>query len=299
MEDYLSEFYTFEGGLTSTHGSILLKVRDKINQKIYILKKIICENEDRVKSIILEIKILKMLKGNKYTIQFEKEYKDGNTLYIITEFLHSYITIHEYVNDYEISVEDTSKIFDNLLDGIRSIHNLNIVHRDIKPDNIMIDPGTLEIKYIDFGLSDIPETFENTEYYLGTPEYINVKILSIKNIEEYTFNSLKICDLFSLGVLFYVVLTCNTFLHKYIRSVFMFGSVDFVYQEIEKYKKYSHFADSPNYQGYLRNFLIKYSKWKNDPKIIELNEYRKSKNIEPINFDNLMISDLQSVPKYG
>lgn len=295
MDKSLEEFYIFENVLAKTNGSILLKVQNKINQKIYIIKKIFCQNKDYEDLIILEIKILKLLKENNYTIQFETAYKDNINYYIITEYLDSYITIHEYIKNFEISNENASTIFDNLLLGLKSIHDLNIVHRDIKPDNIMINPTTLNIKYIDFGLSDIPETFENTVHYLGTPDYINVKLFEIDDLEDYTFNSLKNSDLFSLGVLFYCLLTKHTFLNKYIRSIFNGESISYVYQQFDEYE---HFQLSPIYRGYLINFLTNYNTWKNDLKLIKVNEYRERNNLNPINLDNLILSDLQSEPQY-
>ena len=44
-------------------------------------------------------------------------------------------------------------IFSQLLDGLETMHDLNIFHRDIKPDNIMIGGNDYKLKYVDFGFS--------------------------------------------------------------------------------------------------------------------------------------------------
>jgi len=48
-----------------------------------------------------------------------------------------------------------AKIFGQIISGMKFIHDMNIAHRDIKPDNIMVDMSTpnLETKIIDFGFA--------------------------------------------------------------------------------------------------------------------------------------------------
>lgn len=50
--------------------------------------------------------------------------------------------------------EDQAKIIGKQLrNAITYLHSLNIIHRDLKLENILIDPSTLKIKLIDFGYS--------------------------------------------------------------------------------------------------------------------------------------------------
>ena len=86
--------------------------------------------------------------------------------------------------------------------GLRDAHVENIVHRDIKPDNVLINrKGVLKIA--DFGLVKITENDNNltaTGQVLGTPYYISPEQCEGKNID---FRS----DIYSLGIVMYYMLT--------------------------------------------------------------------------------------------
>ena len=59
----------------------------------------------------------------------------------------------DYINDFGALDEDTCRyLFRQLLQGLRHIHSQGLAHRDIKPDNILLDDkGNLKIA--DFGLA--------------------------------------------------------------------------------------------------------------------------------------------------
>jgi len=79
-----------------------------------------------------------------------------------------------------------------------------VAHRDIKTDNILINPATLQIKLIDFGLATIdPELDELMvdNQYIGTPYYMAPDVL--KEIGVYSIIS---SELWSAGVVFWEML---------------------------------------------------------------------------------------------
>jgi serine/threonine protein kinase len=56
-----------------------------------------------------------------------------------------------------------------LIEGVRCLHEHGIVHGDLKPENVIIDPATLKIRFIDFGVSG---PIQGSDYVLtGTPIY--------------------------------------------------------------------------------------------------------------------------------
>lgn len=80
-------------------------------------------------------------------------------------------------------------------------HKQNVVHRDIKPANIMWDPESNDLKITDFGIARITDSSKTkTGVVLGTPSYMSPEQLSGKKIDGRS-------DLFSLGVMFYQMLT--------------------------------------------------------------------------------------------
>jgi CHASE2 domain-containing sensor protein len=76
-------------------------------------------------------------------------------------------------------------------------HRQNVVHRDIKPGNIMFDPDSDAVKVTDFGIARITDSSKTkTGMVLGTPSYMSPEQLSGKKIDGQS-------DLFSLGVTLY------------------------------------------------------------------------------------------------
>jgi eukaryotic-like serine/threonine-protein kinase len=94
-------------------------------------------------------------------------------------------------------------IIASVADALGYAHAQNVVHRDIKPGNIMYDPAGGTIKVMDFGVSRITtESRTKVGVVLGTPYYMSPEQL----------RGLKIgpaSDLFSLGVSLYQMLAGN------------------------------------------------------------------------------------------
>ena len=89
-----------------------------------------------------------------------------------------------------------------ICDALDYAHSAGIVHRDIKPANIMV-LDNFEIKVTDFGIArfDSPQmSMTQTGVAIGTPQYIAPELLRGEAID-------RRCDIFSLGVVAYELLT--------------------------------------------------------------------------------------------
>ncbi len=94
----------------------------------------------------------------------------------------------------------TLDIIANIAEALDYAHNRGVIHRDIKPGNIMIlTDGT--IKVTDFGIAKaVSSSQTKSGVVLGTPNYMSPEQLSGRKIDGRS-------DIFSLGVLFYQLLT--------------------------------------------------------------------------------------------
>ena len=99
-----------------------------------------------------------------------------------------------------LAVEEAVAIFDQILQALEMSSREQIVHRDIKPTNIMI-MGDKRVKVMDFGIAKIPSlSITTTGTVLGTPYYMSPEQISGQKVDIRS-------DLFSVGAVFYQVLT--------------------------------------------------------------------------------------------
>ena len=122
---------------------------------------------------------------------------DENYLYIVLEhalgvnlrvFLKSKISLNEY---------DTRSIIKQLVSAVKKLRELNIIHRDIKLENIIYYKG--KIKLCDFGCSCL-HLFQRRKSFCGTAYYLSPELASEK--PDYSFG----VDVWAIGVVMYELL---------------------------------------------------------------------------------------------
>lgn len=118
--------------------------------------------------------------------------------YLVTEWFEG-VNLFEYLESKKkIKEELVAKIIYQVLRAVKYMHSINICHRDLKLDNVMINRKTHQIKIIDFGYSKYCDDFTVMKTQIGTPYYLAPEIIEGK----YT----KSCDLWSIGVMTYCML---------------------------------------------------------------------------------------------
>lgn len=130
--------------------------------------------------------------------------------YILEEFL-SGGTLTELLNAGSLTVEQVKKLGEPLIDALAEIERLGLVHRDIKPDNVMFRAREAEPVIVDFGLVRdlVRSSLTNTWQMVGpgTPFYAPPEQLTNeKHLIDWR------SDQFSLGV---VLAYCVTGMHPY------------------------------------------------------------------------------------
>jgi len=85
--------------------------------------------------------------------------------------------------------------------GAKECHTHNVLHRDFKLDNILLDRGLKCAKICDFGVSKIIKRNETIYDQCGTPAYLAPEIAAERGYENFTV------DVWSLGICLFVILT--------------------------------------------------------------------------------------------
>lgn len=181
--------------------------RGNINYAIkFIDLKNIASAYDTPERLSREIEALKRVEG-KYTTQYIADgYYSENHVdykYIVMEYVNG-DTLEEMLakNPAPWTIERTIGFISELLHGLDVIHSHNIIHRDLKMDNIAIcEDGQLKI--IDYGLSKIIDfsTITQSGTRIGAPHFMSPEqMLDGKNIT-------KISDYYAIGVILYLLLT--------------------------------------------------------------------------------------------
>jgi serine/threonine protein phosphatase PrpC/predicted Ser/Thr protein kinase len=127
-----------------------------------------------------------------------------NFLYVATEYIDGQTLTQWMIDNPKPSLETVRGIVEQIAKGLRAFHRKEMLHQDIRPDNIMID-ATGTVKIIDFGSTKITGVVEAAPSgmgndILGTQQYVAPEYFLG---EPATSRS----DLFSLGVITYQMLT--------------------------------------------------------------------------------------------
>ena len=150
------------------------------------------------------LKIFNCGYGPKISLDKTKNKKPKKFYYIVMEYL-MHGELCKYITDVEINKnigfgENFGRlIFSQLLDGLEAFHNLNICHRDIKLNNILIGENDYILKYADFGMGTESQGLLNN--FLGSPIYAAPELLLMQPYYG------KSEDIFSLGITLFVLVT--------------------------------------------------------------------------------------------
>eukprot|EP01100_Stratorugosa_tubuloviscum_P009418 TRINITY_DN3956_c0_g1_i1.p1 TRINITY_DN3956_c0_g1~~TRINITY_DN3956_c0_g1_i1.p1 ORF type:complete len:296 (-),score=134.07 TRINITY_DN3956_c0_g1_i1:259-1146(-) len=148
----LSNYQKIEKIGEGTYG-VVYKARDIRNQQIIALKKIRVDSEDEgvPSTAIREVSLLKELSRHQSIVSLLDVVYINNKLYLVFEYLD--YDLKRYMDSTSVMSSALVKSYSNqLLSGIQYCHSHRVLHRDLKPQNLLIDQrGNLKIA--DFGLA--------------------------------------------------------------------------------------------------------------------------------------------------
>ena len=134
---------------------------------------------------------------------------DGTTLFMVLELLHGN-TLAQRMAQGPMPAADAARVVGAVLDALVEAHGRGLVHRDLKPDNVMLIPtewGTTGVKVLDFGIAKATvgenltaERLTQTGMAFGTLRYMAPEQTFGKQVDARA-------DLYALGIVLYEALT--------------------------------------------------------------------------------------------
>ena len=188
---------------SGSFGKVFL-AQNKYTKEKVAMKEIKKANKDLLSDgeIKDEIDILKSL-DHPDIVRIIESFNTKDSYVLVTEYCEGgelYDQVRNQLSETQIAV-----IFKQLLSGLAYLHSHNIVHRDLKLENILIQEiekskttgeDLFNIKIIDFGTARIFDNKKKPQSIVGSSYYIAPEVLNQKYGKE--------CDLWSVGVILYM-----------------------------------------------------------------------------------------------
>ncbi|MGA5606159.1 serine/threonine-protein kinase [Streptomyces griseoincarnatus] len=124
--------------------------------------------------------------------------EDSGVLYSVMEYIEG-SPLSTHIGQGQLTLEQTVRWTRHICDGLADAHEAGVIHRDVKPSNIVIDT-TGSAKVVDFGLARFLDASSSHGPGLGTLHYA-----SPERLREQSGSALS--DLYSLGCVVYEMLT--------------------------------------------------------------------------------------------
>lgn len=199
----LKDRFVLEDIVGSGGMAIVYRATDRVTGNtvaVKILKEEFVSDEQFRRRFLNESRAISMLRHRNIVSVIDFDF-EGNLQYIVMEYVDG-ITLKDFIRSQKIIPAGISiKITMQILSALQHAHERGVIHRDIKPQNIMIlNDGT--IKVMDFGIARINkfETITMTDKAIGTVYYISPEQARGEHTDERS-------DIYSIGVMLYEMLT--------------------------------------------------------------------------------------------
>ncbi|XP_059183623.1 striated muscle preferentially expressed protein kinase-like [Centropristis striata] len=161
--------------------------------------KFISAGGKRKGSALREMELLSEL-DNQNVLYFHDAFEKKSVVVLITELCHEEL-LERMARKTTVKEVEIRCSVQQVLEGLRYLHQKSIAHLDIKPENILMSsPGSDQIRICDFGNATKLETSEEHYCKYGTPEYVAPEIINQTPVSTAT-------DIWPVGVITYLCLT--------------------------------------------------------------------------------------------
>ena len=187
-----------KGGMGKVYKVLDKEVNEKIALKL--LNPDIAADEKTIDRFRNELKFARKI-GHRNVCRMYDLSREEGTHYITMEYVPGEDLKSTIIRVGQLSVGKATFIAKQVCEGLAEAHRLGVVHRDLKPQNIMLDKqGNARI--MDFGIARSLKAkgLTGAGVMIGTPEYMSPEQAEVKEVDQRS-------DIYSLGVILYEMVT--------------------------------------------------------------------------------------------
>lgn len=216
LQNELPKQYRVLGKIKSGGMGAIYKVENTFTKQICavkVMKADQAENEVMRKRFIVEAKAASLLQHPHICQTYDFGISENNLLYLVMQWLDGISLEQKVSRDGPVSIQETTIIFMQVATALGHAHEHNVVHRDLKPDNIMLtrcrSGGGTIAHIVDFGIAKMVKDDGTTPTndgltrigaLIGTPAYMSPEQAMGSKVDGR-------CDVYALGCVMYFVLT--------------------------------------------------------------------------------------------
>jgi len=213
--DDISKHYTLGAELGRGRFSVVqsaVHLKENVQYAVKVVENKSLADEENLEALETEIGILRKL-DHPHIVSLKEVVVATSDTYIVMELLSGGELFQRIVEQGRFNERDAASLFAQIVLSMEYLHSLNFVHRDVKPENILyVSQGSSQIKLIDFGYAGEWAPDKQLQGLCGTPDYVAPEVLSWYDEEDVGIPYGMGSDLWSLGVLLYVILSgCSPF----------------------------------------------------------------------------------------
>jgi serine/threonine protein kinase len=183
---------------------VVFKARDTKLQRVVAIKVLVpllAANGTARKRFVREAQAAAAVRDN-HVVDIHGVQDDGSVPYLVMEFIGG-VTLEQRMERREpMEVKEILRIGMQAAEGLAAAHRQGLIHRDVKPANILLENGVQHVKITDFGLARAGDdaSLTQTGVIAGTPMYMSPEQTRGETLDQRS-------DLFSLGSVLYLLCT--------------------------------------------------------------------------------------------
>src|SRR4030095_4471033 len=203
---YRGERQLGEGAMGTVYLAEQLSVRRKVALKM--LRADFARDENFVARFQQEARLVGALNETRnapVTLVHDFDQADDGSFFIVMEWLEGQVLNEVIARQGALGVSRALRLATQIAEGLDAAHRTDIIHRDVKPHNIMVLTATDDIKLMDFGIARLRDSSSRTQLtqagtMMGTPSYMAPEQIEGGEVTTGVY-------IYSFGVVLYEMLT--------------------------------------------------------------------------------------------